>query len=131
MAKRKPKKRTQNYKKQVGQVPGTLIYTGTKEHTRLFIESFDYSNDFFTEKELQTVEEIFGYKSTDSITWVNLNGLNQINEIEKLGKHYNLHPLILEDIVSTNQRPKIDEYDYYIFLVLKMMYYDEDEKIVS
>ena len=131
MAKRKPKKRTQNYKKQVGQVPGTLIYTGTKEHTRLFIESFDYSNDFFTENELKTVEEIFGYKSTDSITWVNLNGLNQINEIEKLGKHYNLHPLVLEDIVSTNQRPKIDEYDDYIFLVLKMMYYDENEKIVS
>ena len=53
MAKRKPKKRTQNYKKQVGQVPGTLVYTGTKAHAKLFIESFDYSADFFSEKEIQ------------------------------------------------------------------------------
>lgn len=131
MAKRKPKKRTQNYKKQVGQIPGALVYNGTKESSELFIESFDYNTDFFTEKELKTVEEAFEYKTTDSITWINLNGLNQIDEIEKLGNHYNLHPLVLEDIVSTNQRPKIDEYDDYIFMVLKMMYYDEDEKIVS
>ena len=131
MARRKPKKRTQDYKKQVGQIPGALIYTGNKESSPLFIESFDYNKDAFVEKELKTVEEAFQYKSSDTVTWINLNGLNQINEIEKLGEHYNLHPLVLEDIVSTNQRPKIDEYDDYIFIVLKMMYYDVDEKIMS
>ncbi|AUC81078.1 magnesium/cobalt transporter CorA [Lacinutrix sp. Bg11-31] len=131
MAKRKPKKRTQDYKKQVGQVPGTLIYTGTKEASHLFIESFDYNVDTFVEKELKTVEEAFQFKASNTVTWINLNGLNQIAEIEKLGTHYNLHPLVLEDIVSTNQRPKIDEYEDYIFIVLKMMYYDVDENIVS
>jgi len=131
MAKKKPKKRTQNYKKHVGQIPGALVYNGTKESSNLFIETFDYNTDFVTEKELKTVEEVFSYKLTDSVTWINLNGLNHIDEIEKLGKHYNLHPLVLEDIVSTNQRPKIDEYEDYIFLVLKMMYYDADEKIIS
>ena len=131
MTKKKSRKRTQHYKKQVGQVPGTLIYTGTKEHSNLFIESFDYNTDSFVEKELKTVEEAFQFKASNTVTWINLNGLNQIAEIEKLGAHYNLHPLVLEDIVSTNQRPKIDEYEDYIFIVLKMMYYDADEKIVS
>lgn len=130
MSKRKPKKRTQNYKKQLGQVPGTLVYTGNKT-SDLFIESFDYNSNHFKEQELQTVEEAFHFKTTDSVTWININGLNHITEIEKIGNHYNLHPLVLEDIVNTGQRPKIDEYEDYLFIVLKMMYYDSEEKIVS
>lgn len=131
MPKRKGKKRTTHYKKQLGQAPGTLIYTGEKEKTQLFIESFDYTPDQVIEKELATVEDVFKYKQTDSISWINLNGLNHITEIEKLGNHYNLHPLVLEDIVNTSQRPKIDDYNDYIFLVAQMMYYDADEQIVN
>ncbi|MCL4116694.1 UNVERIFIED_CONTAM: hypothetical protein GTU68_028723 [Idotea baltica] len=123
--------RTNKSKKHIGQIPGALVYTGSKENDSLFIESFDYTPDDFTEKELKSVEEAFTYKSTRSKTWINFNGLNNITEIEKVGQYYNLHPLILEDIVNTSQRPKIDEYNDYIFLVLKMMYYDENEKIIS
>ncbi|OIQ24079.1 magnesium/cobalt transporter CorA [Lacinutrix sp. MedPE-SW] len=131
MAKRKHKKRTQNYKKQVGQIPGALVYTGKKETQKLFIETFDYNIDTVIEKELLNIEEAFQFKSSNSVTWINLNGLNHIDAIETLGKHYDLHPLVLEDIVNTGQRPKFDEYDDYIFIVLKMMYYDESETIVS
>lgn len=127
----KNKIRTTKSKKHIGQVPGALVYTGTKESNSLFIESFDYTPDQITEQELKTVEEAFTYKSTRSKTWINFNGLNKISEIEKVGKYYNLHPLILEDIVNTSQRPKIDEYNEYLFLVLKMMYYDENEAIIS
>ncbi|AEH02021.1 magnesium/cobalt transporter CorA [Lacinutrix sp. 5H-3-7-4] len=131
MARRKSKKRTQNYKKQVGQVPGALVYTGKKETQKLFIETFDYNIDSIIEKELVNIEEAFKFKSSNTVTWINLNGLNHIDEIEKLGQHYDLHPLVLEDIVNTGQRPKIDEFEDYIFIVLKMMYYDESETIVS
>lgn len=131
MARRKSKKRTQNYKKQVGQVPGALVYTGKKETQKLFIETFDYNIDSITEKELVNIEEAFKFKASNTVTWINLNGLNHIDEIEKLGQHYDLHPLVLEDIVNTGQRPKIDEFEDYIFIVLKMMYYDESETIVS
>jgi magnesium transporter len=127
----KKKHRPNKSKKHIGQVPGALVYTGDKESNSLFIESFDYTPDTCTELELKTVEEAFTYKSTRSKTWINFNGLNKISEIEKVGKYYNLHPLILEDIVNTSQRPKIDEYNEYLFLVLKMMYYDENEEIVS
>lgn len=124
------KKKKSKHHKKIGQVPGTLIYTGEKTND-LSIESFDYNIDHIEEKVLKKIEDAFLYKSTDSITWININGLNHINEIEKIGNHYNLHPLILEDIVNTGQRPKIDEYDDYIFVVIKMLYYDREEKIIS
>lgn len=124
------KKKKSKHHKKIGQVPGTLIYTGDKTNS-LFIESFDYNQQQVEEKELKQVEEVFDYKSTDSITWINFNGLHHINEIEKIGKHYNIHPLILEDIVNTSQRPKIDEFDDYIFIVLKMLYYENNNIVVS
>ena len=131
MKKRKEKKRTSNYKKKIGQVPGTLVYTGDKEDSKLFIEAFDYESNSCKEKELSKIEEAFSFKATNSVSWININGLNHIEDIEKLGKHYKLHPLVLEDIVNISQRPKIDEYDDYLFLVIKMMYYDTTENIVS
>lgn len=126
MAKRKKSK----HHKKIGQVPGTLTYTGDKTD-ELFIESFDYNLDHIEEKEIKNVEDVFQYKSTDSITWINFNGLNRIEEIEKIGKHYKLHPLILEDIVNISQRPKIDEYEDYIFVVLKMLYYNDKQQVIA
>ncbi|MCL5128456.1 MULTISPECIES: magnesium/cobalt transporter CorA [unclassified Algibacter] len=125
------KTRKHNYKKKAGQIPGTAIYTGSKSSEKLFIEVFDYNEKRFTEKHLTDVSETIQYKGSDSITWININGLNHVEEIEKLSTHYEFHPLVLEDIVNISQRPKIDEYDNYFFIVLKMLYYDKDEKIIS
>lgn len=124
------KKRTENYKKHVGQVPGALVYTGKKSGKNLHIESFDYTKDKIEETILLNIEDAIKYKDTESVTWININGLHYIEEIENIGKQYNLHPLVLEDIVNTSQRPKIDEYEDYIFVVLKMLYYDKDENVV-
>ncbi|WP_179006218.1 magnesium/cobalt transporter CorA [Winogradskyella forsetii] len=130
MRKRIAKKRTQNHKKHTGKAPGTLVYTGTKNDKPLHIESFDYDKDSIREKILTNIEDAFAFKDTDSVTWINIDGLNSIKEIEQIGTQYDLHPLVLEDIVNTTQRPKIDEYDDYLFVVLKMLYYDKDENIV-
>jgi magnesium transporter len=124
-------KRIYRSKKKLGQIPGSVIYTGERSKEKLFIDAFDYTKDFCTEKELQSVQESFEYKDTDSVTWINLNGLNHVDQIEALGKHYALHPLVLEDVVNIAQRPKIDEYDDYIFVSLKMLYYDDEQQIVS
>ena len=66
------------------------------------------------------------------MTWINIDGLHEINTVEKVGQHFNLHPLVLEDILNTGQRPKTEEFDDAIFVVLKMLNYDKDaEKILS
>ena len=131
MAKRRLKKRTENYKKQLGQIPGALVYTGTKKNANLFIETFDYNSSYCQEKELKSINDAIKFKNSNSTTWININGLNHIEAIEKLGVHFKFHPLVLEDIVNTSQRPKIDEYENYTFLVVKMMYYDTNETLVS
>tara|TARA_R110002033_G_scaffold167159_1_gene206155 strand:- start:1629 stop:2696 length:1068 start_codon:yes stop_codon:yes gene_type:complete len=125
------KNRIKKHHKKLGKAPGSVIYTGDKSTKKLFIDIFDYNLEKCIEKELDTVEETFDYKHSNSITWINLNGLNHVAEIEKLGNHYNLHPLVLEDLVSISQRPKIDEYDDYLFVVLKMLHTDNDDNIVS
>jgi magnesium transporter len=123
------KKRTNKYKKYIKQSPGSIIYTGENHTDKLFIDAFDYNKDSIEQLELKSIEEAFNFKHTDSNTWININGLNHIQDIEKIGKHYNLHPLIIADIANTSQRPKIDVYDDYIFVVLKMLYYDDNENI--
>lgn len=127
MSKTRPKK---NHKK-LGKSPGSVIYTGSKATKKLFIEAFDYNTEQCIDKELSHVEEVFDFKNSDSVTWININGLNHVEDIEKLGNHYNLHPLVLEDIVSISQRPKIDEHEDYLFVVLKMLYNDADDRIIS
>ncbi|MCX7548577.1 magnesium/cobalt transporter CorA [Xanthomarina sp. F1114] len=123
------KKRTNKYKKHIKQSPGSIIYTGENPTDQLFINVYDYGPDFINKFELKSVKDSFNFKNTKSVSWINLNGLNHIQEIESLGKHYNLHPLVIADIANTSQRPKIDVYDDYIFIILKMLYYDENENI--
>ncbi|MBT8272843.1 MAG: magnesium/cobalt transporter CorA [Bacteroidia bacterium] len=120
-----------NFRKKIGQVPGAIIYTGRKHEQQLFMESFDFNKDSCSEKELKTIEDAFEFKTSDSTTWLNINGLSHVNEIEKIGSYYNLHPLVLEDIVNIAQRPKMDEYENYLFVVIKMLYYDNAQKVVS
>ncbi|WP_299127801.1 magnesium/cobalt transporter CorA [uncultured Winogradskyella sp.] len=124
------KKRIAASKKHIGQVPGTLIYTGEKSDKDFQVECFDYTKDKIEESILLKIDEASDYKETDSVTWINIDGLKHTDKIENIGKQYDLHPLVLEDIVNTTQRPKIDEYDNYLFVVLKMLYYDANEDIV-
>jgi len=125
------KKRTQNYKKHIDQVPGTVVYTGQKNRSHLLIESIDYNEDTLKENILASIKEATAYKDTESVSWININGLNFTKEIEAIGKQYHIHPLVLEDIVNTSQRPKIDEFDNYLFIVAKMLYYNEQEEIIT
>ncbi|WP_299523886.1 magnesium/cobalt transporter CorA [Winogradskyella sp.] len=130
MARRATKKRTQDYVKHIGQVPGTLIYTGKKSDKDFQVECFDYTKENVEEAILLNIEEAINYKETDSVTWINVDGLKHTDKIENIGKQYSLHPLVLEDIVNTTQRPKIDEYEAYLFVVLKMLYYDKNDHLV-
>lgn len=120
-----------NPKNKIGLAPGTMVYTGDKQNTNTFIEVFDYTKKAFTEEKFTTIEECFKFKETKSVTWINIDGLNNIDAIKKIGDHYNLHPLILEDIVQTQQRPKIEEYEDALFVVFKMLYYENNQLMVE
>jgi magnesium transporter len=88
------------------------------------ITVIDYDDQHYDEMEAKDVAQCFAFKNKPSVTWINIDGLHQVDVLEKLGNCYGIHPLVLEDIL-TDQRPKIEDYDNYIFIVLKMLYYDE------
>jgi magnesium transporter len=113
--------------KKVGLPPGTLVHIGEKRTEKVRITIIDYDEAQFQEKEAKTTEECFPFKDKPTVTWINVDGIHQLDIIEKIGKHFNLHPLLLEDIVNTGQRPKMEDFEDYIFAVLKMLYYDEKD----
>jgi magnesium transporter len=112
------------YKKRsekTGLPPGTLVHIGEKKAEIQKITIMDYSEAHFQEKEIKTIEECFLFKETPTVTWVNIDGLHQVEILEKLGECYGFHPLVLEDILNTDQRPKIEDYGEYLYIVLKML----------
>jgi len=132
MGKRKKNRKKERVKySSLHQVPGQVTYVGNKVSEAPSIEIINYSKESVEKSQSNTIEDAFNYNENNSITWININGLNHTKEIEKLGKHYKLHPLILEDIVNTQQRPKIDDYDSYLFVVVKMLYYDDQKEFIN
>jgi magnesium transporter len=107
--------------------PGTMAYRGKKTSLKTVIDILNYSPQTFTKIDCNNVEDGFNFKGNDHVTWININGLNNLNDIEKLGSHYNLHPLTLEDIVNTSQRPKFEEFQNYIFIVFKMLHLKDND----
>lgn len=111
----------------VGLPPGSIVHIGNKRDEKAKISIVDYSKAKFQEKEVKSVRECLPYKDKLTITWINIDGVHEMKVIEEIGKHFNLHPLILEDIVDTDQRPKIKDFVNYIFIILKMLYYDKND----
>lgn len=132
MSRKKRQKKDKRVKyTSVNQVPGQVTYVGSKESVAPSVEIINYNKEKVTREDSNDVQNAFNFNGTDDITWININGLNHTKEIEKLGKHYNLHQLIIEDIVNTQQRPKIDDYEGYIFVVLKMLYHDAQNEFIN
>jgi len=113
-----------------GLPPGTLVHIGERKLENVRITYIDYDQDNFQEKQVSDIEECFKFKNTSTVTWINIDGLHEVSLIERLGAEYELHPLILEDILSTVQRPKFEEYEKNIFIVLKMLSYDDENQMI-
>jgi len=115
-----------------GLPPGTLVHIGEKKVEKTRITVMDYDERTFQEKEVAAVEECFEFKETSTVTWINVEGLHDVEIIEKLGNRFGLHPLIQEDILNTAERPKMEDYEDHIFLLLKVFVLgnrNHDEKI--
>lgn len=121
-------KRLKRRRKASALSPGTLVHIGEHKTDKVRITIVDYDETNFEMTEVSAVEETFPFRDTEAVTWINIDGVHEINNIEKIGRHFHLHPLILEDIVNTNQRPKMEDYGDYLYLVLKMILIDPTTK---
>ena len=111
--------------KKSGLPPGTLVHIGEKKAETSKITIMDYDETHSQEKEIKKIEECFIFKDKPTVTWMNVDGLHQVEILEKLGECYGLHPLVLEDILNTDQRPKMEDYGEYIYIVLKALDYND------
>lgn len=125
---RKVTRLIKNKPKKIGLDPGSLIYVGDKEKQSITITLFDYKAEHFIEQKILSVEDLLAYKQSDTTSWINIDGVHEVEILEKIGKHFDIHSLTLEDILNTNQRPKLDEYPNYLYVVLRMFYLDEKDK---
>ncbi len=113
--------------KKVGSAPGTLAHIGAKKTEEVTIDIHDYGTDHLTVKRIQKLIESQPFVDTPNPTWVQVRGLHDIEKLKELWDRFEFHPLIQEDILNTNQRPKIEDYGQQIFVVLKMMYFEDDQ----
>ena len=117
--------------KKVGLPPGTLVHVGERKAEKVRMRVFEYNADTCHERELENSEECHPFRGTTSVTWLNIDGLHEPEIIEKIGYHFNLHPLVQEDILHTNQRPKMEDHEEYILIVVRMLYYDQETDAVK
>ncbi len=122
-----PLKRTfQSHKKKqkVGLPPGTLKYIGEKHEVETHISIIDFNEQRYNIQDLETNQINFTNIEKSFTRWIKITGFSNIPLIENLGKQFNLHPLVLEDILNSNQRPKFEDYEEFIFVVVKRLFYD-------
>jgi magnesium transporter len=127
---RKPKI-IRRHTKKAGLPPGTLVHVGERKVETVRITYLDYDEGNFEEKQISKIEECFHLKTTPTVTWINIDGLHEVEIIEKIGKKFELHPLLLEDVLSTGQRPKFEDFEKYAFVVLRMLSYSEEMQTVE
>jgi len=114
-----------------GLAPGTLIHIGEQKIEKSRIRILDYDETGAEEREIQKVEDAFPYKGKPTVTWISIDGIHDKEIIEKIGCHFDIHPLLLEDIMNSNQRPKMEDFGEYLFIVLKTLVHDEEGDRVS
>lgn len=104
-----------------GLPPGTLVHIGEKSEREIRITVIDYSPAGCEEKEIKGLNECFYYTDTSIVSWIDVEGLHEVEIIQQMGDRQGLHPLVLEDILNTDQRPKVEDFGDYLYIVLKML----------
>jgi magnesium transporter len=113
-----------------GLSPGSLTFIGTKKVENVRIRVIDYDGTQLKEDELKSIAEGAEFKHTHTVTWINIDGLHDTTVIKDIGNTFDLHPLLLEDIMNTGQRPKLEEFENCLFLVVKMLRYDKQTQMI-
>jgi magnesium transporter len=121
----------QNVSKKTGLTPGTPVFIGEKKAEQVAITIIDYDAEHFEMREADSIERCLSYKNRPGVVWINIDGLHETGIVEEFGRCFGWHPLIVEDILNTNQRTKMDIFDDYIFISMKMLTYDGKEQALG
>ncbi|OGW48763.1 MAG: magnesium and cobalt transport protein CorA [Nitrospirae bacterium GWC2_57_9] len=107
--------------KKAGLPSGSLVYTGERKDEKVSIHVIDYDEQNVTEEDLASVAACIPYRNKPTTTWINVDGVHDAAILERFGECFGLHRLVMEDIMNTDQRPKLEDYGEYLYIVLKML----------
>jgi len=114
-----------NPEQKVGLPPGSVVFVGEERTEPVEFRVLEYGPEHLLETDHEGLDEVLKYRDTTPVTWINVTGVHDESVIRTIGDHFHVHPLIQEDIVHTGQRPKLDPQENYLYLVVKMLYFDE------
>lgn len=116
-----------------GLPPGSLILVGERKTDVTRVSVLEYGPDALREESFDNLDESNTYRRDPSlpVLWLNVHGLHQPDVMTQIGQRFGLHPLVLEDILNTDQRPKVDDYGDYLFIVARFFEYDAEALTVS
>ena len=116
----------------LGLPPGSLEHVGERKAEQVRLSVIDYDQEAVTELVTDDVDDCVRFKDRPSVTWLNVDGLHDTEKIRALGEAFHIHPLVLEDILQTEQRPKVEYHDDYVFVVMRMLYNEpKTDEIIS
>ena len=104
-----------------GKSPGSLVFIGKQKTDAVSIRLIQYHEQFFEDIRVSSVKELRERRREGTVGWIDINGLHDTELIAQVGEAFDIHPLTLEDIVNTGQRPKAEEFEHYISIMIKMM----------
>jgi magnesium transporter len=118
--------------RKVGMPPGSLVYTGEKGHLPAKITITRYNEQTIVESQVDSFAECQMAAAPGEVTWINVIGISKVKDLEQVGECFKIHPLVLEDILEVGQRPKVEDYDDYLYIVLNsILPAAEGEKLVA
>lgn len=116
--------------KKAGLAPGTIIHTGQNNKLPVLINLTIYNEEKIVQKAIEKIEEIPVFKK-EFVNWLDVQGVHDSKLLEELGRKFGLHPLLLEDVANTIQRPKFESFAQHDFVVISNLYYDENANEVK
>jgi magnesium transporter len=109
-----------------GEAPGVLRVRKETPKEAPIITLIEYDAEFLEERVVSDSRELLSHLNNERVTWINIDGLGDVEILRMLGERFNLHPLALEDVLDTSQRPKVEQYGDYLFIVAQMLYLDQE-----
>ncbi len=104
-----------------GLPPGTPVHIGERMAGAPRVSLMHYDGEQLAEEEVTDIPACRAWLSRPGVTWINIEGVHQIDLLDQFGTVFGLHPLVLEDIANTGQRPKVEDYGGYLYIVLRML----------
>ncbi len=114
-----------------GLVPGTLVHVGDRGYGKSDISVIEYGEEKARERAADADEDIFSQSEGASVVWINVDGVSDTEAVARIGEKFGVHPLTLEDIVNTTQRPRCEFFDDHFFVIIKMIYLGDDGGVIS